>query len=363
MSKIITGTQYKGAPQSLDQIYINFLQSFDATPQMSIDDIQELFKIKVSKELEGPTGTGLDAKGQASVLTDNLTKYVNLITQVQQSLQTKRLNLNQQQKQLNKQRTGEVVYQKLLKDTGSVVSKFDKYLLKYISFIMINPKKQELLTKLSKNVQSIITTYKPALAPAPLGQEYNVFLISISGKFQNHIMIDIIQTIIENTQPIYQEFQNNSVQLTTNVPNNATKKILQNVNETLKQSSSLQTQFNKNISNWIDLLTEIIKLNSVTILATSLNKNANTHLGDIILEFQTSQQNITKLLGIANKNVSIINSNKKNSEVFVQELISEVFRWGMTIFKLYKHSVYLYGPAESAVEPTPPTLPVKASKN
>ena len=344
MSKIITGTQYKGAPdQSLDAIYIKFLKGFDATPDMNINQIQNKFKQKVTTQL-----VGKNAQGQAEVLTDNLTTYVNLITQVQQSLQAKRMSLNQQQSQMNKQLTDEVVYQKLLKDTGNVVSKFDKYLLKYISFIMINPKKQELLTKLSKNVKSIITTYKPALdVQPPASQEYNVFLTSISSKFQNHIMIDIIQTIIENTRPIYQEFQNNPVQLTTNVPNNATKKLLQNVNETLKQSSSLQTQFNTNISNWIDLLTEIIKLNSVTILATSLNKSANTHLGDIILEFQTSQQNIIKLLGIANKNVSIINSNKKNSEVFVQELISEVFRWGMSIFKLHKHSSYLNSSIES----------------
>lgn len=351
-------TKYKGGQQSVDALYTNFLASFGATANMSIDDIQTLFRAQVMKEFNStiptnastntPVGLKQIQNAQGKVLQDNLIKYVNLITQVQQSLTTQRSNLQQQQSNFNKQRTGEVVYQKLLKDTGNVLAKFDKYLLKYISFIMVNPKKDVLLSNLSTNIQKIIDEHKIALTMDMTSgnQNYSQFLIGTSNDIQNKIMIEVIRSILENTRPIYQEFQNTPITLSTNVPNNTTKKILQNVNKTLQSSTTLQSEFKKNIANWIDLLTEIVKLNSVTILATSLNKTTASHLGDIILDYQTSVTHIQSLFGkVSAPNMAPMFSNKKNSEIFVQELTSEVFRWGMNIFKLYKHSAYLSGSA------------------
>jgi len=353
MSKRVT--KHKGGQQSVNALYTNFLASFGASADMSVDDIQKLFREQVMKEFASTIPTNAGAKqiqnAQSKVLQDNLVKYVNLITQVQQSLTTRRANLNQQQSQINKQRTGEMAYQKLLKDTGNVVSKFDKYLLKYISFIMVNPKKDILLGNLSKNIERVVDAHKMALSSTPPSdQDYAPFLISISNDIQNKIMIDVISNILENTRPIYQEFQNSpSITLATNVPNNTSKKILQDVNKSLQSSSTLQSEFKKNITNWIDLLTEIVKLNSVTILATSLNKNTASHLGDIILDYQTSVTHIQGLFAKATApNATVFNTNKKNSEIFVQELTSEVFRWGMNIFKLYKHAAYLNGTPNTA---------------
>jgi len=352
--------KHKGG-QPINKIYSDFLDTFKATPQMSIDEIQQLFKKKVMKDFDrtATSTSGSTTGAQDAIIQQNLINYVNMITQVQQSLTARRSALNQQQSQLNKERTDEVIYQKLLRDTGNVVSKFDKYLLKYISFIMINPKKNALLNNLSQNILKIIETYNVALTQTPpAGQEYSVFLISNSNNIQNKIMIEVIQKIIENTRPIYQEFQNNPLQLSTDVPDTNVKKILTNMNNSLQTSTAIQTEFKKNISNWIDLLTEVIKLNSVTILASSINtKTITSHLGEIILDYQTAVTHIQTLTGkIQPPNATVFNSNKKYSPIFIQELSSEVFRWGMAIFKIYKHATYLYGPAET-IAPNVQTTP------
>ena len=336
----------KSGQNNVNSIYNNFLKSFGANITNSPQVIQSKFQNKLMNDFK---------KGNAeNVIQNNLTKYVNTITQVQNALQKKSSNINQQKSNLNKQKSLQQQYRALLKQTNALLGKFDKYLLKYMSFIRTNPKRKKLLTDLANNMENIAVKYQYNLPVS--GNTYTRNVETKVKTTQNTIMIEIIQAIIENTRPIYHEFKNNKRPINTNVSQNATKKILQNIQQTRLLGTALQKEFSKNISNWINLLTEIIELNAKTIILPSANSQiVADQLGEFYTDYQDAQTNINKLLaGNINNTRSLtsqLSNTKKQNDVFVQELVSEVFRWGLAIFKIYKHN-QMVGDLPSPIETT-----------
>ena len=273
------------------------------------------------------------------------TKIANIKTQ-QNAINKNRSNLNRQ-KNINKQ------YTVLIKKTNELNKNFDKYLLQYMSFIRINPKRNKLLSDLSNKMERIVTDYD-VQNPEP-SNNYNPLVSSKATQTQNKIMIEIIQSILESTQPIYQSMKS-STPIRTNVSDNTVKKILEEILKTGKMSDEVKSAFNKNISNWIKLLTEIIELNAAMIIGSD---NSANKLADLYLDYNTARTNIINLTSSnsqtnANNFTTRISNNKKKNEVFVQELVSEVFRWGIALFKIYKHNEMTNAPG---------SLPIKASKN
>lgn len=317
------------------KIITKFLQDFGATANMTPNQIKNKFSAHLAQEITAGTTN--------NAVRNALTKYVNNIFQIEQSLIAKQnsliqqqANLQQQQANLQKQKNIESSYRGLIKNTNAIINKFNKYLLKQMSFITTNPRKDRLLLDLYQRMRKLVNKYDFDIA-----NQYTQQTTNRTKDIQNKLMIDVIQALIENARPIYQEMKNNLAPINTNVPNQGSRKILQAIANQRSTTSALQKEFSNTISNWVDLLTEVIQLNAVTLAPINSTVTANNKLGELHLEYQESQKKILDLLTDApnvNKSANIFRHPRMKSEVFIQELVSEIFRYGMTIFRMYKHN-------------------------
>ena len=353
--KKISGAKKGGAiGNTTDNIYVNFLRQFDATPNMTSQEVQQKFKEKIMSEFETTSQNGKVTPQSIDVIQNNLQKYVKMMTNVQNSLQKNRNALKIQQSNINQEQAINKKFQSLVKETNALLREFDKFLLKHMSFVRINPKKDQLLNDLAQRMKNIADKYKLQVGTnANLGSEnYSQNTLVKTTTIQNKIMIDVIQALIENTRPIYKELMNNAKTISTNVPRNTTRKILESIEKERMLGTQLQKDFSENISNWVKLLTEVIELNAMNITSSSLSRKAAINkLGDFHLEYQDSQNNINQLLtdysvGSPVKNIF---SSKMKNEVFVQELVSEMFRWGMSSFKIFKYNQMMEQPSNGNV--------------
>jgi hypothetical protein len=339
----------KGGGPNNSQAYTNFLGTFGATKNMSSEDIQKLYKTQLEKDFQASSTNTPITPTTTEAIKTNLSNYIQYIINLYQDTQVARQTINNNRNALMKQQSLEKQYRDLLKRTNVIGNSFDKYLLQYMSFIMINPKRTTLLNDLTSKMESIIEKYK--LSDPVSGNTYTANVQTKVNQDQNNIMIAIIQAIIENTQPIYLALKTSSSKLYTNVANNSTRKILEDLNQSRQTNSKIQKEFNNNISNWIQLLTDIIQLNATYLVYPEVNSQlAADRIAEFYLDYQTSRKNIDNMLSGSNQN-SIVNNlskNKSTNEVFVQQLVSEVFKWGLATFKIYKHT-QIVGPLPTKI--------------
>lgn len=323
--------------------FYNFLSSFGASPTNSSQDIQNKFKSKLEDDFQNNTTN-------QQVIRGKLETYVNYIIQATQDLEQKKTQLNQAQSNLNSQKQLELQYRQLVKKTDQLLRDFDKYLLQYMSFIRNNPKRKLVLVNLSDKIGEILQEFNYNNSINSNNQNLTDKINQKAFQDQNKIMISVIQSILESTRPIYQNVKTPS-NINKNVSNNKSKNILDEINKSRKMSGKLQKAFDDNISNFIQLLTRVVELNT-TVISFANNKMMGNKLQEF---YQDYQNNIQKLIKLINETVSnnvnsfgeLISENKKKNDVFVQELVSEVFRWGLNTFKIYKHNQITGVPMES----------------
>lgn len=351
-----------------EKIYANFLSKLGANPNNNSDQIQK----QVAKKLSGDMGipppgvspeqiqkevaSQVSQKNQIGVIQNTLSDYINAIVAIQKAFQINKNNFQKQQSNFQLKKNVDMKYGDLVKETNALVRNFDKYLLKDMSFIRMNPKKDVLLNDLSQRMKKIVDKYKLELANNVGAENYTQNTNQKTQDIQNKIMISVIQNLLENVRPIYRDLRNNAQPLKTNVARNSTKKILEDIEKERLMGTQMTKEFSENIGNWIKLLTQIIELNAVTIISPSKinSPNATKKLGEFHLEYQEAQKNINNLLfGVGSPNTSKNFFHPKfTNEVFVQELVSEIFRWGMATFKIYKYNQFL-GQTESRAQSPP----------
>jgi len=352
-----------------EQIYTNFLSKFGANTNNTANQIQKKVANKLSADMgilpPGTPGPSISPEKQIGVIQNTLTDYINAIVAIQQAFQRDKSTFQIQQSNFQMKKNVDMKYSDLIKKTNALIRNFDKYLLKDMSFIRMNPKKDALLNDLSQRMKKIVDEYKLELSSNVGAENYTQNTNQKTQDLKNKIMISVIQNLLENVRPIYRDLRNNAQPLKTNTTRNSTKQILANIEKERTMGTQLTKEFSENIGNWIKLLTEIIELNAVTIIFPSKinSPNATKKLGDIHLEYQEAQKNINNLLSdvVSQNTPKNFFHPKFTNEVFAQELVGEIFRWGMATFKIYKYNQFL-GQTPSTQTPSAQTPPAQKLK-